>query len=94
MRYELRPQALEDLVGTAIYYNNEQAGLGDRFTDAVEQALQQLRLFPESAPIVHGDVRRIQTVPFRFGVFYTVAPERIDVLRVLHLSRHPATWPE
>ncbi len=94
MTYELRPQALEDIVATARYYNGEQPGLGDRFVDAIEQALQRLKRFPEAAPIVHGNVRRIQALPFRFGVFYVVAPERIDVLRVLHLSRDPAVWPE
>lgn len=94
MSYEFRAQALEDLVTAAIYYNSEQPGLGDRFADAVEQALQQIKLFPESAQTIYGDVRRIQVVPFRFGVFYTMTTERIDVLRILHLSRDPATWPE
>lgn len=94
MRFELRPQALEDLVTTAIYYNSEQPGLGDRFADAVEQVLEQLKLFPESAQTVDGQVRRIQATPFRFGVFYVVAADRVDVLRILHLARDPATWPE
>ena len=64
MRYELRPQALDDLVTAAIYYNSEQPGLGDRFTDAVEQVLERVQHFPESAPVVIGDrVRRVQTSP-------------------------------
>jgi len=94
MRYELREQALEDLVTAAIYYNSKEPGLGDRLADAVEEALERLKLFPESAQTVHDKVRRIRATPFRFAVFYVVATDRIDVLRILHLARDPATWPE
>ena len=48
-----------------------------------------------SAPVVIGDnVRRITATPFQFGLFYVVEPDLVDVLRVLHLSRSPANWPE
>ena len=95
MRYELRPEALEDLIVAATYYNSEQPGLGDRFIDAVAQALERLQIFPESAPVVIGDnVRRIKATPFQFGLFYVVEPGLVDVLRLLHLSRDPASWPE
>ena len=95
MRYELRPEAIEDLIAAATYYNSEQPGLGDRFADAVVQALERLKVFPESAPVVIGDnVRRITATPFQFGLFYVVEPDLVDVLRVLHLSRSSANWPE
>ena len=93
MTYELREQAKRDLVAAARYYNGEQPGLGDRLMDAVEERLAQIEVFPKSAPVVYGDVRRIQTRRFRFGIFYLVGPERIEVLRILHLARDPENWP-
>jgi len=93
VRLQLREQAKSDLVSSARYYNDERSGLGDRLVDAVERSLSLIEAFPEAAPVVYGNVRRIRTRRFPFAIFYLVSRGRIEVLRILHLARDPGTWP-
>ena len=40
------PDAYQDLLDAAIYYDQKQPGLGDRFSAIVEIAAQQIQTFP------------------------------------------------
>ncbi len=63
--------------------------LGDRFYEAADQALEQIRQFPESAPIFQGRYRRKLILRYPFGIFYDAGNGRLFVKAVLDLRQDP-----
>ena len=47
----LHPAAQRELNEAAAYYDAESPGLGSAFLSEFEHALQQIRAFPEAAPV-------------------------------------------
>ena len=87
----VRPQALLDLEESASYYEGEQAGLGDRFSDVVETAFIKIRETPGI-----GSKRYVALVPglhmhvlatFPFLIFYLEHIDHIEVVRLIHAKR-------
>ncbi len=63
-------------------------GLGQRFCERVEEALDQLVAFPWSGPVFAAPYRRVLVRDFPFGVFYCVEPRRIVVQAVMDLRQN------
>jgi plasmid stabilization system protein ParE len=91
----LTSEAVADLRATREYYEAAEVGLSRRFLTALDELFSRLRTFPRSAPPVAGyeNLHRAVVRGFPFVVFYRVHPERIDVLRVLHVARSDADRP-
>ena len=90
---KVRPLAAAELAETVEWYEAQRVGLGLEFLDAVDAAFSHLRRQPDIGPEVRPRVRRVLLRRFPYGVFYTVRPELIEVLAVIHARRHPARWP-
>lgn len=86
------PEAEEELLGAAEFYESRSPGLGLRFLDEVERGLEALRESPQRWPVLAGEVRRCLLRPFPYGLLYIELPERIIVLAVMHLHREPGYW--
>lgn len=87
-----RQRVQHDLAGAFDWYELQGLGTGDHFL-AVQTALHAIGQYPEMFAAVHGEVRRAIVSRFPLAVFYTIEPQRVVVLRVLHTSRNPALWP-
>ncbi|MCA8912729.1 MAG: type II toxin-antitoxin system RelE/ParE family toxin [Planctomycetes bacterium] len=87
MRVVFRGAALLDAEQAFDWLENEQPGLGTRFTDLLDVAVDRIRLWPESAPEVYPGVRCVLVATFRHRVFYRVEPDRAVILAVRHPSR-------
>lgn len=85
-------EALEEMVGAAVYYEERSVGLGSVFLDAVEQTTRRLAARPKAAPVERGDVRKRFVAGFPFKVLYSIEPDRIFVLAVMHQRRRPGYW--
>jgi toxin ParE1/3/4 len=85
-------EALEEMVGAAAYYEDRSPGLGTVFLDAMEQTTRRITARPEAGPIERGDVRKRFVAGFPFKVLYSIEPERIFVLAVMHQRRRPGYW--
>jgi plasmid stabilization system protein ParE len=88
----LRPEAEQDLLETALWYEANEPGLGSRFLDQVQATLSDIANQPAAYTVVHASVRRALVKRFPFGVFYTIEDDGAVVIAVLHGSRHPRTW--
>jgi toxin ParE1/3/4 len=86
------PEAEEELLGAAEFYESRSVGLGLRFLDEVERGLAALRETLQRWPALAGEVRRYLLRPFPYGLLYRELPERILVLAVMHLHREPGHW--
>jgi plasmid stabilization system protein ParE len=88
----LRPEAEDDLAEAAVWYQEQQPGLGQRFLDAAAATISRISTASLAFPLVYGSTRRALLRRFPFGVFFQVEGERIVVIGVLHGSRHPHAW--
>lgn len=92
MRYEFHPEALEEYEEAALYYTERDPGLGLRFIEAVEEAIQRILEAPTRWRVIDEDVRRCLTRVFPYGVLYTAEPEFVLIVAVMHCSREPGYW--
>jgi plasmid stabilization system protein ParE len=86
------PGALAELHEAMAWYENEHAGLGERFHDAVEQTVLDLIHYPVAWAPVHGIWRRALVKGFPYGVIYRKDDEGVYISAVMHLHRRPDYW--
>jgi plasmid stabilization system protein ParE len=92
MRIVKLPQALIDLVEAADYLAQEDIEVADRFFEAFEATLEEIRKTPKIGSIRRyrdqTDVRMWFIRGFEKSlIFYTESSDEIVILRVIHLSR-------
>lgn len=96
MKLLLRPAAVADLRATRDYYEQAGSRLHEQFAEELDRLFARLEPFRRSAPLVAGyePVRRALLRRFPYAVFYRLTePDRIDVLRIVHTTRSPDSWP-
>ncbi len=91
MIVRFHPAAQDELIATALYYEEASAGLGTRFRNAVHGALEQMRDNPEiGAP--RGGARRMVVRGYPYDIVYRATPATLEVLAVAHHRRRPGYW--
>lgn len=91
-RFIVRPLAEADLDDAARWYEDERAGLAERFLSDVDRSFARIRERPLQFPSVAGDVRRALLHTFPYAVYFRASNETVVVLAVLHLRRNPKVW--
>jgi plasmid stabilization system protein ParE len=76
------------------FYDEQQPELGKIFLDAVAEAGEKIRQHPELWPFYEKPVRGYRVMPFPYRLLYRELADRIQVVSVFHLSRHPKSWRE
>jgi len=76
----------------ARYYEQHQPSLGRRFIASLESALQSILDAPMTWPVLEQDVRRRLTRVFPYAVLYSIEPDYILVLAVMHCHKQPGYW--
>lgn len=92
MRYEFHPEALEEYEQAGLYYAGREPGLGLRFVEAVEDCIWRILDAPTRWRVIEEDVRRCLTHVFPYGVLYTVEPDYVLIVAIMHCSREPGYW--
>jgi plasmid stabilization system protein ParE len=94
MNYVLvfRPEVREELNESYVWYESQQPGLGDDFSDCIDKTLNQLCQMPESYPVIHRDIRRSVMKRFPYAVYYRIVSSRVIVTAVFHSRRNPKVW--
>jgi toxin ParE1/3/4 len=75
-----------------LYYADRDPALALRFVDAVEDAIRRILDAPHRWRVLDDDVRRCLTHVFPYGVLYTIEPDFILIVAVMHGSREPGYW--
>lgn len=73
-------------------YEQARAGPGDRFTAALQEAVERVVQMPDRFAPVYKDVRRALVSHFPYAVFFRVTTRGIRVIAVFHTGRDPAGW--
>lgn len=88
----LRPEAEQDLLGAAFWYEEQRPGLGLQSLDEALTIFSGIAEAPSMYPNIHRDTRRALMRRFPFGVYYKVENAAIVVVAVMHGSRDPRRW--
>ncbi len=91
-RVSFNPLDERELNDAARYYEIKCPGLGSRFLEEAERCLFTIVEYPESSPVLQGDIRRQLMRSFPYGLLYTIKPDFIRLLAVMNLHRHPLYW--
>jgi plasmid stabilization system protein ParE len=89
-----RPEAAADVTSARRWYENQQAGLGRRFTRSLSEIIIRIQDMPQMYVVALETVRRAKLRTFPYLVYYRALEDRIEVLGVLHGSRQPSVWQE
>lgn len=92
MRVKLAPEAGEEILDAAAWYDQRQPGLGSAFITACDAAFQLIRSDAERHFKVGKGFRRYLMPRFPFVVYYEVKGDLLIVAAVFHGARNPVEW--
>ena len=95
-RVLLRPEAEGDIADGATWYEDQGAGLGREFVEAIFYAVDALSVNPLLASRRHRrrNIRWVFPDRFPYRIIYEVANDKVLVISVLHAARHDRHWRE
>jgi plasmid stabilization system protein ParE len=88
----LRPRAEYDVQDAALWYEAQRVGLGLEFLEALDYVINRITNNPLQFPEIQSGVRRGLLHRFPYSVYFVVIEERVEVIAVLHLHRHPDSF--
>jgi plasmid stabilization system protein ParE len=86
------PAARWEMFDARDWYNERDAGLGDRFIDEIERAASRIASAPRQFPIIFEDIRRARCKRFPYALFFRMVEETAYVMACFHSSRNPREW--
>ncbi len=92
MTFDFHPEAETEFHAAIDYYEECEKELGYDFAIEVYSVIQNILDYPRAWPVIEQDVRRCLTNRFPYGVLYSIEPDRIFILGVMHLHRTPDYW--
>lgn len=89
---EFHPEAQNEFVSAARFYEDHRQGLGLDFTLTIQRTYERLLDSPASGAPFGRRLRRVLVPKFPYGLLYRVEIDRIYIIAVMHLHRRPGYW--
>lgn len=89
---EFHPDADEEYLGALAWYRERSLPAAEKFSEAFDQAVEQIRRSPDRWPAYFKRCRRYTLHRFPFIIVYQSGPSLTFVLAVAHASRRPRYW--
>jgi toxin ParE1/3/4 len=89
MTFDFHPEAEVEFIEAVAFYEKAEPSLGEEFSLEVRGAMRNILSYPSAWPVLEGSVRRCLVNRFPYGILYSVEPDRIFVLALMHLPRRP-----
>ena len=89
---EFHPEAQDEFISAAQFYEAQTPDLGLDFINTVRQAHERVLEAPTSGTTFGRRLRRFLVPKFPYGLLYRVEPERIYIIALMHLRRRPGYW--
>lgn len=86
MRLIYHPAAEAELIEGAKFYAARASGLGLRFLEAVEAAIQSIKASPTSWQVERDDIRRRRVRQFPYSILYRIVDDELRILTIKHHS--------
>jgi plasmid stabilization system protein ParE len=84
--------AKEELNDASNYYEAQQQGLGEKFSQEVESTLERIRLLPNAWQPLSKNTRRCQTKKFPYAIIYQVCENEILIIAISHIRKKLNYW--
>ncbi len=88
----VQPQSDLDIQAAAVWYEDQQSGLGVRFLAELDLVFGRIEENPLQFPLLEGEVRRAILGRFPYGIYFLTESDELKVLAVLHLHPQPDVW--
>jgi len=98
LKIKLHPEAAEELLEAAAWYDDERPGPGDEFLDEMTRWLDVIAEAPSTwpkwsdAPDIVPPIRKVLTDRFPYAIAYQSESSCVWVLGFVHTSRRPFYW--
>ena len=94
MNFRFHPDAYDEFLLAASWYEDQEVGLGDDFISEVNRAVATIVSDPLRFPVMDGLDRIFRVKRFPYSIFYRYHPLTVSVLisTVFHQSRRPGIW--
>lgn len=92
MRYVFHPDALHEYAETVQFYTECRVELAQAFINALEDAIFRIVESLTRWRVIDEDIRRCLTRKFPYEILYTIEPDFILIVAVMHCSREPEYW--
>ena len=94
MKVILERDADTEMAEAAQYYDEQQPGLGSAFLDKVDAAVDEIATDPLRFGFYRGSkaIHSVRLARFPYRLLFAIEPERVSVVAVAHLHRHPDYW--
>ena len=92
MTFSFHPEADEEFIDAVAYYEDCEIGLGLDLSREVYAAIQNAVDYPTMWPDIDEDIHRCLVHRFPYGVLYSIEPDGIFILAIMHLHREPDYW--
>lgn len=89
MKVRLITPANIELDEAIIFYDHQSPGLGFRFFEEVDKAIDRIIFMPEAWQKIGKRTRRCLIKSFPYALFYIIETDLILVTAVAHLHRDP-----
>ena len=86
------PEAENEMIDSAIFYENRSNGLGHKFLDEIALSLDLISSSPNTWPLFFDGIRRFLLQRFPFCLLYEIHDDYIYNIAVMHLHRKPFYW--
>jgi toxin ParE2 len=92
MKAIFHPEAHEEMIESARFYERKAEGLGLDFLATVEETTHRIEQFPKAGATDKANIRKRLVLGFPFTILYEIQPDRILIAAVMHQHRRPAYW--
>ncbi len=97
MNLRLLDEAKKDMRESALWYDQQRAGLGNEFLDAIQDGLEQIEQHPHRykklpTGFPEREVRRYLLTQFPYLIVYEILSEEALVVAIPHAKRKPNFW--
>ena len=96
MTIEFHPEAYEEMLESARFYEKRVEGLGSDFLAAVQEATDRIKRFPDAAPLARAGIRKRLVSGFPFTILYERRKDEIFIAATIMHQQHrrPDYWEE
>jgi plasmid stabilization system protein ParE len=91
-RHAFHHDAAKEYADETNYYARLDPELGGRFYDEIERLIRNIRQQPDRFRLFDAPIRRHFSDVFPYAVLYIDQPERVLIIAVMHMKRHPDYW--
>jgi toxin ParE1/3/4 len=93
VRHRFHVQAEREHLARVTYYEGERAGLGARYLDDFDAAIEMVCAAPWRSRLVRDpDIRRAYLRAFPCSIVYREIRGEVQVLAVMHHRQRPGYW--